>query len=157
METETLALYQSVLLDHARNPRNHGRLWSKDVKSRAENPMCGDDVTIYASVMQAKEGPPILETVQFKGAGCSICMASASILTTRVTGKTLPECSRILSAFDSMMENGVTPESEELLDEGTSLAVVREFPQRLRCARLAWEAFADALEKLSQKLGLPNQ
>ena len=141
-EPRLAALYQDVILDHNKNPRNFRVIEKPTQYSHAMNPLCGDDFHLYLAVDH--EG--ILRDVGFHGAGCAISKASASIMTTLVKGKTLAEASKLKDSFLALMTNE-SPEDALKLEVGRMILFegVREFPVRVKCATLIWHALQDAL------------
>ena len=144
MSTELEELYQEVILDHARKPRNFGELPDASVRVHGDNPACGDE--IHLSVKFGTEGQ--LEKLMFSGHGCAISQASASMMTAKLKGKSREETMSILSAFQDLIRIGKEAASGSLGDLGL-LAGVRTFPQRVKCAMLAWRALEQALEQAS--------
>jgi nitrogen fixation NifU-like protein len=133
------SFYREILLDHFEHPRNRRELEEADVHEHIDNPLCGDQVTVYGKV-----NDDTLEDVSFTGRGCSISQASASMLTEQLTGKGLDEAEEKIEAFLEMMR---TEEREEL-GELAALKGVVQTPNRLRCATLAWDAMRRALPTL---------
>lgn len=131
-------LYKEIVLDHFRRPRNRGELAEADIQEHLNNPLCGDEVTVYANV---RDG--VVAEVHFTGRGCSISQASASMLTERLAGNTREEAEAEIKAFLEMMR---TQENEELGDLAALKGVVRT-PNRVRCATLAWDALRNGLRK----------
>lgn len=136
-------LYQEVILDHNKNPRNFGILEPATHKAVGHNPLCGDHVEIYLNVENN-----IVKDVKFKGVGCAISKASASILTTVIKNKTLDEVKEMFENF----HNTLTSKPDEPVDNSKlgKLAVfagVREFPVRVKCATLPWHTLMEAIEK----------
>ena len=134
------SIYQKVLLDHARQPRNRGDLQDADVLMRASNPRCGDDLEI--GILFDHD---ILHKVLFRGRGCSVCIASASLMTQVVTGKNREQASKLyqeMKAWFTVGEGNYVPQPPASLH---ALSAVREYPARRRCVLLAWEALHDAL------------
>jgi nitrogen fixation protein NifU and related proteins len=136
-------LYQSVILDHSRSPRNFGALPGADAEATGNNPLCGDAVTVWVRM----DGDRIAQ-VQFAtppGTGCAISKASASLMTTAVVGKTRAEANALFDAFHRM----VTGDSSRTEDLGRLAAFggVAQFPVRVKCATLAWHALKSALEQ----------
>jgi nitrogen fixation NifU-like protein len=134
-------LYQQLILDHNKSPRNKGEL---DTKFRAEghNPLCGDQVTIYVRL----EGDKIAE-VSFDGEGCAISTASASLMTQAMKGLTIDEADKLIREFQEMVTG--EPDAPDRMERLGKLAVfqgVCEFPMRVKCATLAWHTFRAALE-----------
>lgn len=137
-------LYQTVVLDHSKSPRNHREMADATQRAFGDNPSCGDEVEIYIKCHHDK-----LEDVSFTGAGCSICMASASMLTQKVKNLELHEASEFSKAFSDMIlgEEDVPP--PKMLGDLRLLKTVRRFPQRVKCATLAWHALDQALAEAS--------
>ena len=130
-------LYKEILLDHFRRPRNRRGLEDADVHEHLNNPLCGDEVTVYANL---RDGD--VAEVAFTGRGCSISQASASMLTEHLTGASREEAYSKIEAFLEMMR---TEEREEL-GELAALKGVVQTPNRVRCATLAWDAFKRGLD-----------
>jgi nitrogen fixation NifU-like protein len=132
-------LYQEVILDHNRRPRNFHALANASHRAEGYNPLCGDRLTLYLSV---NEG--VITEAAFEGAGCAISKASASMMTETLKGKTLAEADALFQRFHRMV---TTPPDQPVEDMGklSSLAGVREFPIRVKCASLAWHTFKAAL------------
>ncbi len=130
-------LYKEILLDHFRRPRNRGTLEGAQIEEHINNPLCGDEVTVYANV---REGD--LE-VRFTGRGCAISQASASMLAERLEGKSRGEAEEEIEAFLRMMR---TEENEDLGDL-VALKSVIQTPNRIRCATLAWDALKRGMER----------
>jgi nitrogen fixation NifU-like protein len=135
-------LYQEVILDHTKRPRNHGRPEHFDRKVEGFNPLCGDRFTIYLAL----DGETIREAA-FDGAGCAISTASASMMTESVTGKTLGEAADLILAFRGLV-TGKAGEGKQAGGMGklAAFAGVAEYPTRVKCAVLAWHALQAALE-----------
>ncbi len=129
--------YKEIVLDHFRRPRNRGELPSADIEEHLNNPLCGDEVTVYANL----RGGDVAE-VAFTGRGCSISQASASMLAERLQGKSREEAEEEIEAFLQMMR---TEENEELGDL-VALKGIIQTPNRIRCATLAWDALRRGLE-----------
>ena len=134
-------LYQTVILDHNKNPRNFRTPESANRSARGDNPLCGDKITVHATV----EGDRV-EDVAFEGSGCAISTASASLMTQAVKGLSLDEAEKLFRSFHTL----VTTEPGESDDPAGlgKLAVfsgVREFPIRVKCATLAWHTLRAAL------------
>jgi nitrogen fixation NifU-like protein len=134
-------LYQEVILDHNRRPRNWGALPDATRVAHGHNPLCGDKLTLYVKV----EGDR-LSAVSFEGSGCAISKASASLMTDAVKGRAIDE---VIALFDRMHQMLTTP-IDQPVDEAAVgklavLAGVREFPTRVKCASLAWHTLKSAL------------
>ncbi len=139
---DSRSLYEQVILDHNKKPRNFGKIENADAEIEGFNPLCGDHFTIYVKM----EGDRIRE-VAFDGAGCAISKSSASIMTTTLKGKTIEEAKKIFEAFHQMVTSA--PDAEFDADALGKLQVfsgVREYPVRIKCATLAWHALVAALE-----------
>jgi len=141
MDFDLNELYQTVILDHSRKPRNFGPLADATVTVTGDNPTCGDEIALSLKI-----GEDRLEQVGFTGSGCSICMASASMMTQKIKGKTRGEATALLQDFQGMI-TGKTPEAEipKTLGDLRLLSGVRKFPQRVKCATLSWHALKGAL------------
>ena len=140
MSTELEELYQEVILDHSRRPRNFGTLPNADVLVHGDNPACGDE--IHLGVHFDPEGK--LEEIKFSGHGCAISQASASMMTMKLKGKTRSEAAELSRAFKNLVTTESAAESKNLGDLQL-LQGVRKFPQRVKCAMLAWRAVEQAL------------
>ncbi len=130
-------LYKEIVLDHYKSPRHRGELEDADLREHLLNPLCGDEVTVYARFQGDK-----LAEVSFTGRGCSISQASASMLTERLSGKVREEAEGEIQAFLEMMR---TEENEDLGDL-VALKGIIQTPNRIRCATLAWNAFKQGLD-----------
>ncbi|HZY66884.1 MAG: SUF system NifU family Fe-S cluster assembly protein [Actinomycetota bacterium] len=130
-------LYTQVIMDHYQRPRNKGELQNPDIEEHLLNPLCGDEVTVYANF----DGERVSE-VGFTGRGCSISQASASMMTERLAGKSREEAEAEIQGFKSMMTGEREfPEHDEL----AALKGVIQYPSRIRCATLSWTAFQNGL------------
>ena len=143
MTDELDELYQSVILDHNKSPRNRGAMDDADCKADGYNPLCGDHVSVFIKV---KDG--IVQNVKFEGSGCAISTASASLMTETLKGKTLEEAKELFEKFHGLL-TGETMENDEGPGLG-KLAVfsgVCKYPARVKCATLAWHTVHAALTK----------
>jgi nitrogen fixation protein NifU and related proteins len=145
-------LYQTVILDHAKRPRNHGEIPDADACVHADNPSCGDELTLYVNF---SEDGSRLEDVKFTGAGCAISQASASLMTLRVRGKSGAEAEKLRETFQDLVTSTddidpAVPPPAELGDAGL-LQGVRRFPQRVKCATLAWNALKQAMDEHAKR------
>lgn len=140
--SELSDLYQTVILDHNKHPRNRGRVPQATRVASGDNPTCGDNCTIYLRMDGDRIG-----AIGFEGAGCAISQASASVMTTQVVGKTLDE---VRAEFDGFKKIVTTGEEPEEFSESAAFAGVHAFPARIKCATLAWHATLDALQKPDQ-------
>ncbi len=125
-------LYQEIILDHYRRPRNRGTLNPSDLKAQDSNPLCGDEIEITAKLTDGK-----ISDLKFEGHGCSISTASASIMTQKLVGKTPTEAAAFIESFQKMMRGDVPFGGKELGDL-KALEGVLKFPVRVKCATLAW-------------------
>jgi nitrogen fixation NifU-like protein len=139
MSTELEELYQQVLLDHARRPRNFGEITGGAIHIDGDNPSCGDEIHLH--VRFAPDGA--VEEIKFTGKGCAISQASASMMTLKLKGKSAAEASSLAHAFHELITSE-SPAPERGLGDLQLLAGVRKFPQRAKCALLAWRAFEAA-------------
>lgn len=140
MSVELEELYQEVILDHSRRPRNFGELAKADVLVHGDNPACGDEIHVGVQF-----GPDdTLQEIKFSGRGCAISQASASMMTMKLKGKSRSEAAEILRAFQGLVTGEATEQSKQLGDLRL-LQGVRKFPQRVKCAMLAWRAVEQAL------------
>jgi len=131
-------LYQEVIFDHYRSPRNYGPLPSANRDAEGHNPLCGDHVKLH---LQVEDG--VIRAVHFEGSGCAISTASASLMTEVLKGKSEEEAMRLMDAFQQLVTGAGEPEG---LGKLQALAGVREFPSRVKCATLAWHTLQAALE-----------
>lgn len=137
-------LYQEVILDHGKNPRNLRHPPDANRHAHGANPMCGDTVTVYLTV----DGQGRVADVAFEGKGCAISMASASIMTEVLKGRSVDEAKKLFEGFHEMAtEDDAAPDmDEETFDRLAALSGVRQFPMRVKCATLAWHTMNAALE-----------
>ena len=140
MEIEEL--YQEVILDHSRRPRNFGELSDAAVLVHGDNPACGDE--IHLAVKFDPDGG--LEDIKFTGRGCAISQASASLMTMKLKGKSRAEVMDMLQAFHELVTND-TSEAPQSLGDLRVMKGVRNFPQRVKCAMLPWRAVEQAFEQ----------
>jgi len=142
MNTELEELYQEVILDHSRRPRNFGDLSDAAVRVHGDNPACGDEIHLGV-----KFGPDRdLQDIKFTGHGCAISQASASLMTMKLKGKSHVEATEMLKAFHDLVTNETT-NSPGMLGDLRVMQGVRKFPQRVKCAMLAWRAVEQALRQ----------
>lgn len=135
-------LYQTVILDHKKRPRNFGRLESANREADGDNPLCGDVIHVDLEI-EADE----VRDVRFEGSGCAISTASASLMTQAVKGKTVAEALRLFESFQRLATSD--PSQEQDTDGLGKLAVfsgVRQFPMRVKCATLPWHTLRNAIE-----------
>ena len=139
-------LYQEVILDHSKNPRNRAALDDADCKADGYNPLCGDRVTIFAKTHDDR-----IEQVTFEGEACAICTASASLMTQEVSGRTRAEAAQLFHAFHGLL-TGEEPVAETELGKLIVLAGVQEFPMRVKCATLPWHTLNAALKQRQESV-----
>ena len=132
-------LYRDVILDHNRRPRNSGSLPPPARMARGHNPLCGDQLTVYADV---KDG--VLTDVRFEGSGCAISVASASLMTEALRGKTTEESAALFARMHDLLTRADAP-ADPSLGKLAALSGVREFPARVKCASLCWHTLNAAL------------
>ena len=133
-------LYQEIILDHYRRPRNKGQVAPAARRAQDSNPLCGDELEVTARLVDGK-----IAEIKFDGHGCSISQSSASIMTQKLTGKTLAEASEFILKFLQMMR-GDLPFGGRELGDLKALEGVLKFPVRVKCATLAWNTAHKALE-----------
>ncbi len=135
-------LYQEVILDHGKNPRNFHRIEGADRQAVGHNPLCGDKLTIFLQL----EGDVVKE-VSFQGEGCAISTASASMMTQILAGKTIQEAEKLFQLFHEMLTGDPSVEGDaEGLGKLVVFAGVRQFPVRVKCATLPWHTIHSALQ-----------
>ena len=143
---ELKELYQEIILDHAKNPRNKGKCSEYNHDAKAHNPLCGDKVHIYLNLDKDEN----IKELSFEGEGCAISLASASILTDTLKGKDLSFTKKVIDDFLNMLKkkgkitlNSLT---EDQITTINSLSGVQEFPMRVKCATMAWHTMLSALK-----------
>jgi len=149
------ALYQEVILDHAKNPRNARAVEHHSCSARGNNPMCGDRVTVTARLSAENR----LEDVAFEGKGCAISIASASMMTEALAGQDVEAVKALFTAVHDLCTGKSEPETvkqslpgdtAQLIDKLASLSGVRQFPVRVKCATLPWHALMSCLNGKDQ-------
>ena len=135
------ALYQEVILDHYRRPRNRGTLAEPTGSASLRNPLCGDEVDVQVTVQDGR-----VADVKFGGRGCSISQASASMMTELVKGRTPDEVHALGERFAEMIRGNAEAAKDQALGQARALSGVSRFPTRVRCALIAWEAMARAVK-----------
>jgi len=144
--SELSELYQQVILDHNKKPRNFRKLENANHTADGYNPLCGDQLTIY---LDLEDG--LVKEVGFEGSGCAISKASASMMTQAVKGKSKEQAENLFQEFHSMVTGELNEEMEEnSLGNLKIFAGVREFPVRVKCATLPWHTLHAALNKQDQ-------
>lgn len=132
-------IYKEVILDHYKNPRNKRELPDAEASCTRNNPLCGDEIGVFAHV-----GDGVVGEVTFQGAGCSISQSSASMMTEAVSGKPVDEVLRLATDFRGMMAGEVEP-TEDRFGDLVALKGVVKYPIRIKCAVLAWDVLQEAL------------
>jgi nitrogen fixation protein NifU and related proteins len=147
MDQELRELYQQVILDHNKSPRNFRRMDNATQHAEGYNPLCGDHIDIYLLI---EDG--VVKDVSFKGEGCAISKASASLMTSILKGKTKEEAEKLFEKFHDLVTGklGDNPNTDEL-GKLAVFAGVQEFPVRVKCASLAWHTMMNALHNNSEK------
>jgi nitrogen fixation NifU-like protein len=138
------SLYQEVILDHYRNPHHKGLSTTPDIQVKHNNPSCGDEVTLNLDMSDG-----LVKDISWDGVGCSISMASVSVMSDLLIGKSIDEANEILKNFTELMQSkGQSSGDEMVLDDAVAFAGVSKFPARIKCALLGWMAFKDASTQL---------
>ena len=149
MDTPQLSsLYQQLILEHYRNPRNKAELDEKTVEIHMANPVCGDEIRLQLRI----EGDQIAEA-KFIGSGCSISQAAVSMMTTRLQGANLEEADALAKRFTEMMHGDESASKDKTLGDLRALQGVSKFPVRIKCALLGFDALQEALKKEVGELG----
>ena len=149
-------LYQEIILDHGKNPRNLGKFDNYNKDAKGHNPLCGDNVHVYLRLNENKK----VEDISFEGSGCAISMASASIMTDMVRGKEEVEVKEIVTDFLGMikekdiLDNKILKEDEKT--KLMSLSGVKQYPMRVKCATLSWHTLTSALDNSEETIKTEN-
>ena len=133
-------LYRDVIVDHNRSPRNFRKITGADKVLEGFNPLCGDKLTLYLKL----DGETIRD-LSFEGSGCAISVASASLMTERLKGKTRGDADNLFEEMHDLLTRSTPPEETESLGKLAALAGVREYPSRVKCASLCWHTLKGAL------------
>ena len=145
-------LYQEIILDHGKNPRNLRKTENFNKDAKGHNPLCGDKVHIYLKLNENKK----VEDISFEGSGCAISMASASIMTDLVKGKEEHEVKEIIEDFLGMIKENPELKSSNLKeDEKTKLMClsgVKKYPMRVKCATLSWHTLISAIDNTQEEI-----
>jgi nitrogen fixation NifU-like protein len=134
-------LYRDVVLDHSKHPRNFRALGEPARKAEGYNPLCGDQLTVYVDLSDG-----VLTQVAFQGVGCALCLASASLMTERLRGRSRGEAAEVAEAFRLFVTTGSRAPSAVDLGELTVFAGAHAFASRIKCVLLAWQALQAAIE-----------
>ena len=145
-------LYQEIILDHGKNPRNLRKTENFNKDAKGNNPLCGDNVHVYLKLNENKK----IEDISFEGSGCAISMASASIMTDLVRGKEEFEVKEIVEDFLGMIKENPELKSQKLKeDEKTKLMClsgVKQYPMRVKCATLSWHTLVSAIDNKQEEI-----
>jgi len=133
-------LYQEILLDHGRTPRNFRAIEAATHRAEGYNPLCGDRVNLTLNVCDGA-----IHDAAFTGQACAICTASASMMTAQIRGHSVEEADRLSDVFTNTLAGEEPADAEEILGEAMALAGVRRFPMRVKCATLPWHTLREAL------------
>lgn len=138
--SELSDLYQEVILDHNRQPRNHRKLEGAQWKAEGYNPLCGDHITVYVELQD-----DLIRDISFEGSGCAIARASASLMTASLKGKTQAQAHTLFAGFHDLLTGEHEAPHPVELGKLAVFAGVRRFPARVKCASLAWHTMRAAL------------
>ncbi len=139
-------LYQDIILEHGKSPRNFGKCSGYNHEAKGHNPLCGDQVQVYLKINKNKN----VEELTFEGSGCAISIASTSIMTELVKGKSFAVAKKIINEFLNMIKSGLEIKSKDLDEDQKlkimSLSGVKQYPMRVKCATLSWHTLVSALD-----------
>ena len=145
-------LYQDIILEHGKSPRNFGKCVNHSHEAKGDNPLCGDQVHIYLKLNEKKN----VDKLTFEGSGCAISMASTSIMTELVKGKSFEVAKKIIDEFLNMIKSGSEMKTEDLNDDQKtkimSLSGVKQYPMRVKCATLSWHTLTSALDGKNEEI-----
>ena len=149
-------LYQEIILEHGKNPRNLRKTEGFNKEARGNNPLCGDNVHVYLKL----NGQKIVEDASFEGSGCAISMASASIMTDLIKGKTDNEAKEIIEDFLAMIKENPELKNKILKDDDKTklmcLSGVKQYPMRVKCATLSWHTLVSAIDNKGIEVNTEN-
>jgi nitrogen fixation protein NifU and related proteins len=144
--SELSSLYQEVILDHNKSPRNFKKLENANRKAEGFNPLCGDHYTVYLNI---EDG--VISEVSFEGSGCAISKASASVMSSMLKGKTLEEARELIDIFHDLVTGNADPlEHIDKLGKLAAFSGVSDYPIRVKCASLAWHTLRAAMDKRNE-------
>ncbi len=150
-------LYQEIILDHGKNPRNLGSIDKFNRDAKGHNPLCGDKVHVYLKLNEKKK----IEDISFEGSGCAISMASASIMTDLFKGKEESEVKEIINDFLEMIKEKPELSSQKLQDDEKTklmcLSGVKQYPMRVKCATLSWHTLTSAINNDKKEINTENE
>ena len=145
-------LYQEIILEHGKNPRNLGKTENFNKDAKGNNPLCGDNVHIYLKLNEQRK----VEDISFEGSGCAISMASASIMTDLMKGKSDNEAKEIIEDFLEMIKENPELKTNLLKDDDKTklmcLSGVKQYPMRVKCATLSWHTLVSAMENKEKEV-----
>ena len=145
-------LYQEIILDHGKNPRNLRKTENFNKEARGHNPLCGDEVHVYLKLNENKK----VEDISFEGSGCAISMASASIMTDLIKGRKENEVKEIIEDFLYMIKEKPELNSKNLKDDEKTklmcLSGVKQYPMRVKCATLSWHTLTSAIDNIQKEI-----
>ena len=145
-------LYQDIILEHGKNPRNFGKCEKYTHQAKGYNPLCGDQVQVYLKLNNEKK----VEDLTFEGSGCAISIASTSIMTELVKGKSTEIAKKIIIDFLNMVKSTSEIKSNDLNEDQKttvmSLSGVKKYPMRVKCATLAWHTLTSAIERKKEEV-----
>ena len=145
-------LYQDIILEHGKSPRNFGKCSGYNHEAKGHTPLCGDQVQVFLKLNEKKN----IEKLTFEGSGCAISMASTSIMTELVQGKSFEVTKNIINEFLSMIKTGAEFKTKDLNEDQKikimSLAGVKQYPMRVKCATLSWHTLVSALNDKKEEV-----
>ena len=145
-------LYQDIILEHGKNPRNFGKCLGYNHEAKGHNPLCGDQVQVFLKLNEKKN----IEKLTFEGSGCAISMASTSIMTELVQGKSFEVTKNIVNEFLTMIKSGDEFKTKDLSEDQKikimSLSGVKQYPMRVKCATLSWHTLVSALNDKKEEV-----
>ena len=144
-------LYQEIILEHGKNPRNLGKAENFNKDAKGNNPLCGDNVHVYLKLNNQRK----VEDISFEGSGCAISMASASIMTDLIKGKSDNEAKEIIEDFLGMIKENPELKTNLLKDDDKTklmcLSGVKQYPMRVKCATLSWHTLTSAIDNIQEE------
>jgi nitrogen fixation NifU-like protein len=149
-------LYQELILEHGKNPRNLGKTENFNKDAKGNNPLCGDNVHVYLKLNDQRK----VEDISFEGSGCAISMASASIMTDLIKGKSDNEAKEIIEDFLGMIKENPELKTNLLKEDDKTklmcLSGVKQYPMRVKCATLSWHTLVSAMENNDKEVSTEN-
>ena len=149
-------LYQEIILEHGKNPRNLGKTENFNKDAKGNNPLCGDNVHVYLKLNDQRK----VEDISFEGSGCAISMASASIMTDLIKGKSDNEAKEIIEDFLGMIKENPELKNNILKEDDKTklmcLSGVKQYPMRVKCATLSWHTLVSAMENDEKEITTEN-